>query len=1227
MSSSRAQLLKAANECQTISFEQVPNSFRHRSQYYQICAANVKAEFLSALYEARGGQLRFRVCSPVNRLVHDGQSYIEVEPVGLAKKQSKKMSATSTSVLVLQQAPHDQVLDLVKASVPTSRSTALVLPGSSSSTGGPSSGTATKAGAASSCSRADDTLNQLLELRDNVARKVIPGLDQNRNYNCTKSSYSSHNSNTVPLVVPGAKNSFILITGVQETTQLKYPEPKNDEQRAENAKRRVFLRGMGLDCSGGPKSAGGGTFDVLAFVGDYIARFDCATTREKDVESRTPLEDALLQPGKQPKSTLVASKKNKASKNNKNKDAKNEAKKLDHELVEVPINPSQQEAVDSLTKRINVVEGPPGTGKSTTIYHILKAYIMADPSTTAQEAVDKRNGKGQGKNKKGKNGNAKKQQKNQQSHQLSASGGTESENPLVPHQAKSTFIRAQKAALVTCVTNQAVNAVMEKLGPLDAHGVKSLVLGNPSKIGAAAQGFTLQAKALRDPWCAFITEASTVMSAMRNAVESAQRSRINRLLGGEAVKWSTPEGQNPCKSNVGGKGRGKRNRNDRKNTKGKKNKMDSECGDVYYPSPSQGITKSRLTFSQLRQLFQKNFTSDYDALVANRDKRLKERLDYCKKDKAKQDAARKESESEFQEAMECAHLAVVNRVRHAMAAAFVEAKKYRKTQRLLSILRNCVNRVSHFSYYLRSSAMRRTVRESNVFLFTISSGHQILRLQRDYELDFPPRLLLGILDEAGATAETYIPLILETDIENLVLLGDQRQLRPLVIAPDSENVDEKQVTRSLLERCVACKSGSTMLREQYRMPRKLCTLVSRLFYNSKLITPASKVELVPKRLQLRWIDCGYAHEMQLGTSYIAPAQVVATLCLLLGHARAGDVEMKINSNSSPAQKQDSGRGGKTRRQRKAEGAQKKDACSTDQANQEQKAEQEDVDESTTSLDQIANPSAEVMVICMYLPQMRLLRAALPSSVLQRGNFRLVTVDAAQGTEADHVVLVAGRCNPHRRVGFTKVKNRLNVAISRAKQSLTVVGCSATMQSDPSWRQVAQTCTVFGFEDPSSMAQRATNSNFSIKSNKASSSSKNKSSTRPDNTSASKTSINSTAGIQEVAAQVEKVVGTQFSNAREIDFDDQPRFRRAKKHQEKQSDRAKGKGKSKGKAGEVSFSSKKGNKGKGKRGKNRNNDSKAAAGETSGAGTNKKGKGKSKNGKGKAARSTVNKKAC
>ena len=60
-----------------------------------------------------------------------------------------------------------------------------------------------------------------------------------------------------------------------------------------------------------------------------------------------------------------------------------------------------------------------------------------------------------------------------------------------------------------------------------------------------------------------------------------------------------------------------------------------------------------------------------------------------------------------------------------------------------------------------------------------------------------PRLVAAILDEAGATGEEHIPLILDVGAENLVLLGDQKQLGPVVIAaePPTE-LAEKCVNRS-----------------------------------------------------------------------------------------------------------------------------------------------------------------------------------------------------------------------------------------------------------------------------------------------------------------------------------------------------------------------------------------------------------------------------------------------
>lgn len=117
---------------------------------------------------------------------------------------------------------------------------------------------------------------------------------------------------------------------------------------------------------------------------------------------------------------------------------------------------------------------------------------------------------------------------------------------------------------------------------------------------------------------------------------------------------------------------------------------------------------------------------------------------------------------------------------------------------------------------------------------------------------------------------------------------------------------------------------------------------------------------------------------------------------------------------------------------------------------------------------LSDEAAELMVICMYRPQTKLIHAALQKlapEVLKRPFVRIITVDAAQGSEADHVVVVTSRSNSANKIGFVGTRNRLNVAISRAKQSLTIIGNEVVLSEGDiaGWGQVARNCTMIGVE--------------------------------------------------------------------------------------------------------------------------------------------------------------------
>jgi ATP-dependent RNA/DNA helicase IGHMBP2 len=92
--------------------------------------------------------------------------------------------------------------------------------------------------------------------------------------------------------------------------------------------------------------------------------------------------------------------------------------------------------------------------------------------------------------------------------------------------------------------------------------------------------------------------------------------------------------------------------------------------------------------------------------------------------------------------------------------------------------------------------------------------------------------------------------------------------------------------------------------------------------------------------------------------------------------------------------------------------------------------------------------ADVGVISPYSGQVALLRAAL-ADVVDAG-LEVDTVDGFQGREKDVIVFSAVRSNADAEVGFLADARRLNVAITRAKRKLVVVGDAATLAADETW---------------------------------------------------------------------------------------------------------------------------------------------------------------------------------
>lgn len=96
----------------------------------------------------------------------------------------------------------------------------------------------------------------------------------------------------------------------------------------------------------------------------------------------------------------------------------------------------------------------------------------------------------------------------------------------------------------------------------------------------------------------------------------------------------------------------------------------------------------------------------------------------------------------------------------------------------------------------------------------------------------------------------------------------------------------------------------------------------------------------------------------------------------------------------------------------------------------------------------------VAVLAAYIAQVRALKEAVDQIEAQLGQIKVEvnTIDAFQGRDADICIYSLTRSNDYQNIGFQREKRRLNVALSRARDALVIIGddkfCLSITKNNP-----------------------------------------------------------------------------------------------------------------------------------------------------------------------------------
>lgn len=246
------------------------------------------------------------------------------------------------------------------------------------------------------------------------------------------------------------------------------------------------------------------------------------------------------------------------------------------------------------------------------------------------------------------------------------------------------------------------------------------------------------------------------------------------------------------------------------------------------------------------------------------------------------------------------------------------------------------------------------------------------------------------IDEASQAMEpaAWIPLM---RCARVVMAGDHHQLPPTI---KSQEAAKAGLSTTLFDRAIEQWDADQMLKTQYRMHPEILQFSNDTFYNGALTTAESVMQRRSLASRpITYIDtagCGYQEKVN--------PETLSTFNTEEGHFVIRHLS-KILDNLPDSDRL----------------------------------------------------SVSIGIIAPYQAQVEVLRKEVAgqgwhTDVLK--HLTIASVDAFQGQERDIMIISLTRSNDRGEIGFLADKRRMNVAMTRAKSLMVIVGDSATLGSDP-----------------------------------------------------------------------------------------------------------------------------------------------------------------------------------